>query len=246
MTVPVPGSVRVHAAGAWPGAAGLAVLAALREAAAAGPVSLALAGGSTPVPLYRWLAAREDVPWSRIDVFFGDERCVPPDDPDSNYRTARKTLLGPAEVEAARVHRMPAERDDREAAAADYAALLPPHLTVLLLGIGEEGHTASLFPGSPALEERERRVVPVTAPADPPERLTVTPPVLEQAARVFVLATGQRKAEPVARALEAPWAPDVCPAQLARRGTWLLDRAAAAHLSRDTVAAVSGEAPEAP
>ena len=246
MSLPVRGSVRVHEADAWAERAGRSILAALREAAEAGPVSLALAGGSTPGPVYRWLATREDVPWSRIDVFFGDERCVPPDHPDSNYRMARDTLLCPAGIGAARVHRMQAERDDREAVASAYAALLPPHLTVLLLGIGEEGHTASLFPGSPALGERERRVVPVTAPAEPPGRLTVTPPVLEAAARVFVLATGERKAEPVARALEAPWAPDVCPAQLARRGSWLLDRAAAGHLSRDTLAAVPVQAPEAP
>lgn len=230
---PLGGSVYIAEKEAWVEEAGRRILEALREAAASGgPVSLALAGGSTPRPVYAWLAASEGVPWDRLEIFFGDERCVPPDDPDSNFRMARETLLEPAGVHPSQVHRMEAERDDREAAADDYAGLLPAHLSVLLLGIGEEGHTASLFPGSAALQETERRVVPVSASARPPERLTVTPPVLEAAARVFVLARGERKAEAVARALEAPWAPEVCPAQLARRRTWILDPAAASRLSR--------------
>ncbi len=217
---------------AWAEAAGVKIADALAEAAESteGSVSLAVAGGSTPRPVYRWLAEAGGVPWDRVEIFFGDERCVPPDDPESNYRMVRETLLEPAGIAAERVHRMEAERADRDAAAAEYAALLPERLSVLLLGIGEEGHTLSLFPGSPALEERERRVVPVTTPKPPPERLTLTPPVVERAIRIFVLARGGQKAEAVARALEGPLDIDACPIQLAREGEWLLDPAAAARV----------------
>ena len=217
---------------AWAEAAGVKIADALADAVSSseGPVSLALSGGSTPRPVYRWLAEAGGVPWDRVEIFFGDERCVPPDDPESNYRMVRETLLEPAGIPSERVHRMEAERDDREAAAADYEKLLPERLTVLLLGIGPEGHTLSLFPGSPALKERERRVVPVTTPKPPPDRLTLTPPAVESAERIFVLARGDAKADAVARSLEGPLDPDACPAQLARDGEWLLDPAAAARV----------------
>ncbi len=217
---------------AWAESAGVKIADALAEVAAssAGHVSLAVAGGSTPRPVYRWLAEAGGVPWNRVEIFFGDERCVPPDDPDSNYRMVRETLLDPAGIPADRVHRMEAEREDRDAAAAAYAAGLPDRLTVLLLGIGEEGHTLSLFPGSPVMREKERLVVPVTTPKSPPNRLTLTPPAVKRASRIFVLARGAEKAEAVARALEGPLDPEACPAQLARGGEWLLDPAAAARV----------------
>ncbi len=219
---------------AWAEEAGVKIADALAEASSSsdGPVSLVMAGGSTPRPVYRWLAAAGGVPWSRVEIYFGDERCVPPDDPDSNYRMVRETLLEPAGIAPERVHRMEAERADRAAAAAAYAQLLPEHLDVLLLGIGEEGHTLSLFPGSPALRERERRVVPVTTPKPPPDRLTLTPPMVEGARRIFVLARGESKAEAVARALDGPLDVEACPVQLARSGEWLLDPAAAQRLRR--------------
>jgi len=229
---PLPGPVVVRDGEEWVRTAADRIADALRHAVASGTrPSLALSGGSTPRPVYARLATLSDLPWSEVEFFFGDERCVPPGSPDSNYAMAREMLLGPLGLDA-RVHRMEADRPDRRAAADDYAALLPPHLTVLLLGLGREGHTASLFPGSWALGERSRKVVPVSVPATPPERLTITPLVIEEAVHLFVLARGEEKADAAARALEAPWAPEVCPAQLARRGTWLLDPAAAAHLSR--------------
>jgi 6-phosphogluconolactonase len=126
---------------------------------------------------------------------------------------------------------MEAERSDREAAAGDYERALPQRLDVLLLGMGADGHTASLFPGSAALDERSRLVVPVAGSKAPAERLTITPPVIEAARKVAVLATGEDKAAMVARALEGPPEPRTVPAQLARRGLWLLDRAAATRLS---------------
>ncbi len=215
---------------AWAEEAGIKIADALAEAAAVTkrPVSFAVAGGTTPEPVYRWLAEAGGVPWDRVEIFFGDERCVQPDDPDSNYRMVRETLLEPAGIAPEHVHRMEAERPDRDAAAAAYAERLPERLDVLLLGMGEEGHTLSLFPGSPALKERERRVVPVTTPKPPPDRLTLTPPEIERARRIFVLARGEKKAEAVARALEGPLDVEGCPIQLARAGEWLLDPAAAA------------------
>jgi 6-phosphogluconolactonase len=196
-------------------------------------VSLALAGGSTPAPVYRALADLDDVPWARVEIFFGDERAVPPNHPESNFRMARETLLEPAGLPEERVHRMEAERADRDRAADDYARTLPARLDMLLLGVGSDGHTASLFPGAPTLRERERLVVPAGPPAEGGMwRLTVTPPVLEAAAHVFVLARGPDKAEAVARALEGGWAPEECPAQLVRGGAWLLDAGAAGKLEK--------------
>lgn len=196
-----------------------------------GTCTVALAGGRTPEPVYRALASMPDVDWSRVDVFFGDERAVSPDDPESNYGMVRSALLSRAPISAARVHRMEAERPDRDAAARAYEQALPPALDVLVLGIGPDGHTASLFPGSPALDERRRLVLPVTGTKPPAARLTITPPVIAAARRIAVLAAGADKAAAVARALEGPLAPNGTPAQLARRGDWFLDRAAAEQLT---------------
>src|SRR5437899_6211908 len=119
----------------------------LRKAVArAGRCALALSGGSTPRPAYERLAAQEDVPWASVEVYFGDERGVPPSDVRSNYRMAREALLDRVKLPSGRVHRMEAEDPDREAAAARYAALLPSPLDILVLGMGPDGHTASLFP----------------------------------------------------------------------------------------------------
>lgn len=230
-----PGRIVVVSAEAFPGEAARILAAALRhvvsDAGGAG-VSLALAGGSTPRPVYERLAD-EAVPWDAVEVYFGDERCVPPEDPASNYRMARETLLDRIPFPASRVHRIACESGDPDAAADRYAALLPDPLDVLVLGIGEDGHTASLFPGGRALEETDRRVAPGRAPEGqgaPRQRVTVTPPVIRSARRIVVLAEGSRKAAAVHRALEEPWNPAGCPAQLARSGTWILDRAAAASL----------------
>lgn len=195
-----------------------------------GQCSLALAGGSTPQPVYEALAEaplRDTVPWDRLRVYFGDERAVPPDHPESNYRMVRAALLGRVPLPPASIHRMEAEASDLEGAADRYATLLPDTLDVLVLGVGSDGHTASLFPGSPALGEARRKVVPVAAPASPARRLTITPPVVARARRVVVLAAGPDKAKAVARALQAAGSVDETPARLARDGVWFLDRAAA-------------------
>lgn len=202
-----------------------------RAIAERGSCALGLAGGRTPDPIYRELASESSIDWHQVHVFFGDERAVPPDHPDSNYRTVRLGLLSRVPIPPRQVHRMEAERADREAAAREYERTLPPRLDVLVLGMGPDGHTASLFPGSAALDERHRLVVPVVGPKPPAERLTITPPVIEAARKVAVIATGDEKAAMVARALEGPFAPKAVPAQLARRGVWFLDRAAAARLT---------------
>ena len=195
-----------------------------------GTCALGLAGGSTPRPAYEALAQpplEAAIPWDRVQVFFGDERAVPPDHPDSNFRMVNETLLSRVPLPAENVHRMQADADDLERAADRYAALLPRALDVLVLGIGPDGHTASLFPGSPALRERTRRVVPARAPKPPERRLTITPRVIGAARRILVLAAGGDKAEAVARALKAAARADDVPASLARDGVWFLDRAAA-------------------
>ncbi len=207
---------------------------AAREAVnSRGHCSLVLAGGGTPRSIYeklRLLPDPEGLPWGEIDFYFGDERCVPPDDSESNYRMARETLLSHPRCTEEQVHRMEAERQDREEAAAAYAQLLPDPLDVLLLGMGPDGHTVSLFPGSSALEERRKRVVAVQGPKPPPWRLTITPPVISSARAVLVLAAGKAKAAVLARALNGPLDATGLPVQLARHGIWIVDRAATSEL----------------
>ncbi len=193
--------------------------------------SLALTGGSTPRAIYEHLAERYvNVPWPLVDIYFGDERRVPPDDPASNYGMAYDTLLSRVPIPADHVHRMAGEREDAAAAAREYERILPAPLDILLLGMGHDGHTASLFPGAPELGERERRVVPSISPAPPAGRLTITPPVIDAARHLAVLVAGSAKARPVARALEGPFDPVVLPIQFALRACWVLDRDAAALL----------------
>src|SRR5204863_84394 len=142
----------------------------------------------------------------------GDERAVPPTDPASNYRMAREALLDRVGVSRERVHRMEADDPDLEAAAARYGARLPERLDVLVLGMGPDGHTASLFPHSAALRETERKVVAAQSPVPPLRRLTITPPVIAAARRVAVISAGASKAPIVARVLRGAWCPEELPA----------------------------------
>jgi 6-phosphogluconolactonase len=202
-----------------------------------GRCALCLAGGRTPEPVYQELARASGIDWQRVHLFFNDERAVPPDHPDSNYRMIRLALLSRVPIPPDQIHRMQAERGDRDAAAREYERTLARPLDLLVLGIGPDGHTASLFPGSPALDERQRLVLPVLGTKPPAERMTITPLVIEEARRIAVLASGGDKAAMVARALEETPDPKVVPAQLARRGTWFLDRAAAARLTAPRITA---------
>lgn len=208
------------------------VLAAM---AARGHCTLALCGGATPEPVYR-LLGHAALPWPRLHVFFGDERAVPPASSDSNYAMARRALLDHVPVPERQVHRMPAERADRADAAAAYAAILPDPLDLLLLGVGPDGHTASLFPGTPAAREQHQRVLAVDAPSPPltpaVARMTITPPVILAAREVVVMVRGADKAAILQAILDGPQRPAMLPAQLARRGTWILDQGAAAQLQQ--------------
>lgn len=164
------------------------------------PRTIALAGGETPQPFHRAIA-EVGHDWASTDVFFGDERCVPPDHDASNFRKAREALLSKV---PARVHRMPGESCDpaayERALVEVFGEGRPPSLDLVVLGIGEDGHTASLFPGDPALEERERLVVRVERPDYP--RLTLTLPVLNAAGVVMFLVDKEGKQEALRRMLE--------------------------------------------
>jgi 6-phosphogluconolactonase len=206
-----------------------------------GRCSLVLSGGSTPRTLYGLLASefRDRIPWQHVHVFWGDERYVPLHDPDSNYRMARETLLDHVPCPAGNIHPMPTHFPSPDAAARDYERTLRsyfgtdwPRFDLILLGLGEEGHTASLFRGSPALEERTRWVVAVKAPADPPLRLTLTLPALTRAVNSYVLVTGSAKARALHHVLSGDPDPRSYPAAGIRlmEGTliWWVDRESAA------------------
>jgi len=206
----------------------LAIRAAADLFTARAPRTIALAGGSTPKELYGLLASedyRDRTDWDEVQVFFGDERAVPPNHPDSNYGLARKALLDLVPSDPALVHRMEADDPDLEAAADRYAQLLPPHLDLVLLGMGTDGHTASLFPGTDALDEQERRCVAGLAP-NGSRRLTLTYPAINAAHHVLFLALGESKREALARirAGEALPAGRVAPTD--GDVTWIVDAAA--------------------
>ena len=197
-----------------------AAAAEIAEALRAGARTLVLAGGTTPQRCYEVLAGLE-VEWGRVTVLFGDERCVPPNHADSNYRMAREVLLD--QVAPATVHRMPAELGPDEGAA-EYskvvAALAP--LDFVILGIGDDGHTASLFPGHEGLSATGWTVGIRNSPKPPPERVTLTLPALRGARQVLILATGAGKAQAVAMAKRQE-----VPSGMIAGARWLIDRAAA-------------------
>lgn len=208
-----------------------------RALAQDGRLAVVLAGGSTPRRMYELLASaeREQFPWDRLHWFFGDERFVPHDHPDSNLRMAREAMLSKAPVPADNIHPIPFS-DTPEQAAAQYEAMLQtyygtgtfdpsrPLFDVALLGLGEDGHTASLFPGRPELNERERWTAAVVG-AMPQPRVTLTYPVLESSRAVAFLVSGAGKRE----ALRRVWRGDDLPAaRLRPQGElfWFIDRAA--------------------
>lgn len=204
--------------------------------------SCALSGGSTPRRLYE-LLAEESVSWNHIHLFQVDERCVPPDDVESNYRMIREALLGKIAMPSGNFHRIAAEKADRESAAREYAdelaRILPPQagefprINLVFLGMGGDGHTASLFPGSQALDEKKLWVYPNFSPRLGKFRMTLTYPVLNAAQEVIFLVSGDDKAETLRQVLEGPRAK--FPAQGINPGNgrlrWYVDRAAAKLLS---------------
>lgn len=215
--------------------------------------TLALSGGSTPEALYRLLASPEEpfrdrLPWSLLHFFWGDERHVPPDHPESNFRMASRAMLDAAPVPPGNIHRIPGEEPDAARAAGEYEAELrsffqllrgePPRFDLILLGLGADGHTASLFPGTRALHERERFVVAHWVDKLGAFRITLTPAALNAAARVIFLVSGETKAGALRAVIRGGFEPDRYPAQIVRpvNGSlvWMVDREAA----RDLGAAV--------
>ena len=220
-----------------------------------GIARIALSGGSTPARLFKLLASapRAALPWDQIDLWWGDERTVPPDHQDSNYRMAKETLIDPLAIPAERVHRMVGESDPAEAAEAYERELVhvlgaPPVFDLVLLGMGPDGHTASLFPGTKALGDFSgRRDAPtadgrwvVANPVDSPvthgatTRITLTAPAINAARHVRFLIGGADKADALAHVLEGPREPERYPSQLIAPATgelvWMIDNAAAAKL----------------
>jgi 6-phosphogluconolactonase len=203
-----------------------------------GRFAVALAGGSTPKATYGVLARdhAEDVDWPNVHVFFGDERTVPPDHEDSNYRMAREALLD--RVPVGSIHRMRGELQPNEAAASYETDLRQffegeAVLDLVMLGIGDDGHTASLFPETPALEVTDRLAVANPVPKLDTTRLTLTAPVLSAARAVNFLVAGEGKAEALREILEGDADPRRYPAKLVRPlggPTWLVDRTAAQSL----------------
>jgi 6-phosphogluconolactonase len=209
-----------------------AVAERLAEAARAGG-HVVLTGGEGPKPAYR-LAAELEPDWSRAEVWWGDERCVPPDDERSNYRLAKETLLDRLEASPAAVHRIRGELDPEDAARAYEEELRDVTFDLVLNGLGPDGHTASLFPNAPTLEERERLVVAAEPGLEPfVPRVTLTIPALSACHEMVFLATGEGKADAVKRAFADPPSP-ATPASLVRSAegptTAVLDREAATHL----------------
>lgn len=189
-----------------------------------GICSVMLTGGRSAERLYATWAALPAFQSARgVCFYFGDERCVSPSHPDSNYGMARRTLFARGLPDGCFLARLEADDPNREAASLRYDGVMPDEIDVLLLGVGEDGHIASLFPGSSVMSENVRRVMPVFAQKPPHERLTITSLVVTSAKVIFVLAPGKAKAQIVARALSDPENVMDLPARLALRATWLLD-----------------------
>ena len=211
-----------------------------------GRFTVAISGGSTPRPMHRMLCEEPyltAIPWKSTVIFWVDERCVPVDDPASNYGTARADFLDTVPIPDSQVHPMPRDLPPREGASLYERELVhwPQHQTdgipifdLICLGIGTDGHTASLFPGQEALTETKRLVVSVTGGNPNVERLTLTLPLINQAREIVFMVSGKEKATTLKGILEGP--PGIYPAQLIQpvhgNLTWLLDREAASYLTR--------------
>ncbi len=222
---------------------------ARKAVASRGRFILVLSGGSTPRRLYGLLAEppfRKEVDWEHAEVFWGDERAVPPEHRDSNFGMAQSVLLARVPIPAERVHRIEAERKDLDAAAREYEAEIartfavppggePPPFDLILLGLGPDGHTASLFPHTEAVRETRRWLVRNYVPKFNADRLTLTVPIINRAATILFLVAGVDKAAGLQAVLEGPPEPERFPAQLIRptsgRLVWLVDEAAASQLA---------------
>jgi len=217
-----------------------------------GRFTLALSGGNTPKPIYARLATAgyaDRLDWSKVHIFFGDERCVPPDDPSSNYHMVRTALFDQVPLPAANIYRIMGE-DEPEQAAVDYAGVLqrtfggdaevggppPEGFDLILLGMGDNGHTASLFPGLAVVTEPDLWVMAQYVEVVGMWRVTLTPVVINAARQVAFLVAGANKVEMLHKVLEGPYQPVVLPSQIIKPThgelRWLMDAPAAAGLRR--------------
>jgi 6-phosphogluconolactonase len=224
------------------GAADFIAKSAVAAIAARGRFTIALSGGGTPKQIYARLATadyRGLIAWEKVHIFFGDERCVPPEDARSNYRVACEAWFDHSPIPAENIHRIRGEDDPaREALryeqdiAGLYRSARPPAFDLILLGLGDNGHTASLFPGTAALRETTRWVVAQYVEVMTTWRVTFTAPLINAARHVAFLAAGAGKAQMLWNVLEGPYQPDVWPSQLIQPAAgelhWLVDAAAAA------------------
>jgi 6-phosphogluconolactonase len=215
---------------------------------ARGRFTVVLSGGSTPKGMYNLVAGNSALPWDKMYFFFGDERHVPPDDSESNYRMARESLLAKVPVPAGNVFRIPAEDQDAAKAAEAYERTLRnffqapagnlPRFDLVLLGMGPDGHTASLFPQTKALQEKSRLVVSNWVEKFKTDRITLTVPALNNAAAVMFLVSGQDKSQALREVLEGTQPAELFPSKLIRptdgHVIWVIDQAAAADLSKPT------------
>ncbi|MEX7468482.1 6-phosphogluconolactonase [Mycobacterium adipatum] len=227
-------------AGELAAAAGARLVGAITSAIAnRGAAAIVLTGGTVGIALLRHVAAyAQDVDWSKVQLFWGDERFLPAEDADRNYRQAREALLETISIPSGNVHEMASSDgefgDDIERAAQAYEKLLPEEFDVHLLGMGGEGHINSLFPDTDAVREETRLVVSVTdSPKPPPRRITLTLPAVRRAREVWLVVAGAEKAEAAAAAIGGADPVDIPAAgALGREATvWLLDKAAAASLT---------------
>lgn len=210
-----------------------------------GRFTVALSGGSTPKELYLLLASddapfKEQLNWDKIHLFWGDERCVPPDHADSNYRMVDECLLSKVPLSPENIHPILTRDGDKAKTADDYEKILRrffrlpdggfPKFDLILLGMGSDGHTASLFPGSSALHEKKRLVAIVKNETNDSDRITLTPPSLNNARSVMFLVSGKSKAQILKNVIEGGYEPERFPAQIIRptngKALWLLDKSA--------------------
>ncbi len=219
-----------------------------------GRFTVALAGGSTPKRLYELLALEPyngQIEWPKVHFFWGDERAVPPDHPDSNFRMTYNALLGKLDIPQDHIHRMPSDRKNRDQAAMDYQREIaetfnsssdgePPCFDLILLGMGNDGHTASLFPHTEALAESTRWVVANYIALLDTWRMTFTSGLINHAKHILILVTGSKKAKALEQVLHGPQNPDLLPSQLIKPLDgdllWLIDKTANANkaLTRST------------
>jgi 6-phosphogluconolactonase len=219
---------------------------------ARGQFTIALSGGSTPKSLYALLAMqswRNQIPWNQVYLFWGDERHVLPSDPSSNFRMTQERLLFQVPIPSQNVHRIKAENPNAQKVATEYEQDLKhffqlgehqfPRFDLVLLGMGSNGHTASLFPGTNAVHEQSRSVVASWVEELDTHRITLTPPVINNARKVIFFVTGSEKAATLKAVLEGQYQPDRLPAQIIHptqgKVTWMVDQAAASSLSTNVL-----------